>query len=104
MLLDPLTIPAGMRVGRTEGSDGGLVVVGHEVDGFHVDVGHELAGLAFGGGARTPGSLVSAIGTVLPLPIPRADGAKGSKLVGLFTFVLGKKLNDLTERAGRSRC
>ena len=33
-----------MRAGRTVGSSGGLVVVGHEVDGLHVDVGEHLAG------------------------------------------------------------
>ena len=34
----------GMRVGRTVGSVRGLVVIGDEVDGLHVDVGEQLAG------------------------------------------------------------
>ena len=42
--------PVDDEVGNARGQDGwldgGLVVVGHEVDGFHVDVGHELAGNA----------------------------------------------------------
>ena len=44
MPLEPLTIKIGNARGQHRGLEGGLVVVGHEVDGLHVDVGQQLAG------------------------------------------------------------